>query len=266
MAYDHSRKIGNQGDVVKHSVLHNCVLKLLSRIAEDDPFVYAESHCGRATYILPEGSEWKHGIGLLSSKKKIDRQNCPEIDDYFESSLSSTMKVGQQYFGSSNIVFRCLRSHGRKFQFSLFEKDVHAFDDLRRFYSQWSTDVQIKNQDGYEGLEGLGTASLALIDPPSLLETEKIVSCIKDLINKEISYICWTPRNSSSNGNKYESLSHAEFGKRTDLGHHIAVKWDEPSGAAQHTFGCRLTVSADLKAISEQTTSQLVSLLGWTLG
>jgi 23S rRNA A2030 N6-methylase RlmJ len=267
MAYDHSRKNGNQGDVVKHSVLHNCVSQLLSHSAQDETFTYSESHCGRASYILPEGSEWKQGIGLLSLKTNEARKSFPRIDSYFQASLSSTMKVGQQYFGSSNIVFRCLRSNSRKFHFELFETDVHVYDDLARFYAPWLAEIHLNNGDGYEGVRSLASASLVLIDPPSL-ETERIASCIGDLRNKKISYICWTPRNSSSNGNKQESRAHIEFGERTDLGHHIAVMWAKASGAAQHTFGCRLTVSDDLKQVAEETTQQLTALTcdeGWTL-
>ena len=49
----------------------------------------------------------------------------------------------------------------------------------------------------------------------------------------------------------------------------VAVKWAETSGAAQHAFGCRLTVSDDLEDIAEETTQQLTSLLredGWRQG
>lgn len=268
MAYDHSRKIGNQGDIVKHALLHNCVLHLVQKLASDSSFVYAESHTGRACYILPEGGEWKHGLGLLSSKTNDARSVHSRIEEYFRSSLSSRMKVGQQYFGSSNIVFRCLRSTSHKFRFELHETDVHAYDDLKRYYAPWLSDICLHNHDGYEGLSGLSSATLVLIDPPSL-EVQKIVNCIKRLQEKNISYICWTPRNSSSNGNKQESQAHAEFGQRIDLGNHIAVKWAEPSGAAQRTFGCRLTMSDDLKDIAEETTQQLTTLLredGWRQG
>lgn len=267
MPYDHSRKIGNQGDVVKHSVLHNCVLHVLSLLAQEETFTYAESHCGRPSYILPEGSEWEHGIGQLSLKTNEARNNFPRIESYFQSSLSSKMKVGQQYFGSSNIVFRCLRTMSRQFRFELFETEVHAYDDLTRFYAPWSADVHLNNRDGYEGLRNLASASLVLIDPPSL-ETDSIVSCIGALKDKGISYICWTPRNSSSNGNRQESRSHKKFGDRKDLGQQFAVKWAEPSGVAQHTFGCRLTVSDNLKQVAAETTQQLTTLLSgeaWTL-
>jgi len=150
---------------VKHALLHNYVLHLVQKLASDCPFVYAESHTGRACYILPEGGEWKHGLGLLSSKTNDARSVHSRIEDYFRSSLSSRMKVGQQYFGSSNIVFRCLRSTSHKFRFELHETDVHAYDDLKRYYAPWLSDIRLHNHDGYEGLFGLTSATLVLIDP-----------------------------------------------------------------------------------------------------
>ena len=269
MPYDHSRKIGNQGDVVKHSVLHNCVSHLLSCSPKEKVFRYAESHCGRPIYVLPDGkgSEWTRGIGLISSKTNEARTACARIDDYFRSNLSSHMKVGQQYFGSSNIVFRCLRAASRDFCFDLFETDVHAYDDLTRFYTPWLQSVHLNNTDGYNGVENLDSASLILIDPPSL-ETEKIANCIAILKEKKIPYICWTPRNSSSNGNRMESQLHRNFGERDDLGHQIEVSWTAPTGAAQNTFGCRLTVSNDLNIVAAETVQQLTNLLagdGWNM-
>ena len=44
MAYDHSDKIGNQGDLVKHYALYLCLKKLLDNHPANTPFIYAESH------------------------------------------------------------------------------------------------------------------------------------------------------------------------------------------------------------------------------
>lgn len=263
MAYDHSKKIGNQGDLLKHSILHNSVLHILNQTAPEGLFVYAESHCGRASYISPDekGSEWKNGIGLLSSTTKEDRASCPGIESYFDATLSSKMKMGQQNYGSSAIAFRCCRVLNRGFRFELYETNIHACDDLTRFYSPWLEEgIRIHNVDGYDGIKKLDSASLLLVDPPSL-DSTSIVACIAHLRKQLIPYICWTPRSSSSNGNKAESQTSQDFGKLTCVGKHISARWANPSGAAQHTFGCRLTVSEDLSDIAEQTASQLTSLL-----
>jgi 23S rRNA A2030 N6-methylase RlmJ len=267
MNYDHSTKIGNEGDVVKHAVLHNSVLQITQSLRNDSLFKYVESHAGRPCYVLPDGGEWNHGIKLLTSKSKDARKPYPLIDSYFEAHLSPKIKVGQQYFGSSNIVFRSLRSNDCKFSFNLYEIDSNAFDDLMRFYLPWHDAVRLTKSDGYEGVLCVSEASLVLIDPHSL-DDDRIIKCIAHLKSRGISYICWTPRNSSSKGKK-EGQDHFAFGERTDLGHHSSIRWAEPSGAAQHTFGCRVTVSDDLKIIAEDTTKQLISLFSednWKLG
>jgi len=63
--YDHSRKIGNEGDVIKHPVLAK-VVESLAESVEKKPFVYAESHTGRPFYVLQKGGEWERGVGKLS--------------------------------------------------------------------------------------------------------------------------------------------------------------------------------------------------------
>jgi 23S rRNA A2030 N6-methylase RlmJ len=265
MVYDHSRKIGNQGDVVKHSVLYNCVVALIRHGLANGPFKYVESHCGRAVYVLPEGGEWWHGIRKLSEKPKSLLDNHPFIHAYCEAMLTPRMKVGQQYFGSSNIVFRTLRSNQCRLRLELHETEQHAYDDLRRYYFPWGEDVHLHNSCGYEGIQALQQASLVLIDPPAL-DADQIQKCVTNLNNNKVPFICWTPRNSSSNGNQQESWKSAEFGQTVDIGRHFNIRWAEPSGAAQQTFGCRLTVSESLADIVDATTTELATIMvadGW---
>jgi len=66
MKYDHSAKIGNRGDVIKHAVLAAVVDRLLQD--DDKPFSYVETHTGRAEYILPKGGEWRKGIRRLQNR------------------------------------------------------------------------------------------------------------------------------------------------------------------------------------------------------
>ena len=63
MPYDHSAKIGNQGDVVKHIALFAALRHLLKGRSADGEFVCADIHAGRPDYVLPEKGEWQYGIG-----------------------------------------------------------------------------------------------------------------------------------------------------------------------------------------------------------
>lgn len=265
MAYDHSTKIGNQGDVAKHAVLYNCVREVLRDLPADDSFVYAESHCGRATYVLPEGGEWRHGIRILARKPNTLLEGTPGIREYRDEMLSRKLNVGQQYCGSSNVVFRTLRVHQRTFRFDLFESETHAFDDLCRYYHLWPT-ISIHQSDGYAGLRDLREASLVLLDPPRL-NADSVTQCIQSLIDADIPYVCWTPRNSSSNGNQAESQTSVEFGHIGKIGTHFNVRWADPSGTAQQTFGCRLTVSDGLTNVTDTVLGELCDIMandGWS--
>jgi len=158
-------------------------------------------------------------------------------------------------------VFRTLRVRNCQFRFELFEIETHAFDDLRRHYHLWPS-VMISQSDGYLGLEKLSEASLVLIDPPSL-EAKPIVRCIQSLLKSKIPFICWTPRNSSSNGNKRESSKSISFGETAGIGTHLNISWEDPSGLAQQTFGCRVTVSDDLVQITDSVLAELATVMGW---
>jgi len=96
MPYDHSTKIGNQGDVVKHAVLYSSIVSKLQDAREDSTFRYAESHCGRAAYILPNGGAWDDGIGVLSRKSNESLAVAPMLQEYREAMLAKRIDVGQK--------------------------------------------------------------------------------------------------------------------------------------------------------------------------
>src|SRR5437868_3330675 len=111
MGYDHSRKIGNEGDLVKHAVLHASVNQLLDARKQDKAsvFTYVDAHCGRAEYVLPESGEWQRGIGDFSklgwgNLTAEDKQARRSLIPYFNEQLSASICSAQRYFGSSGIA------------------------------------------------------------------------------------------------------------------------------------------------------------------
>jgi 23S rRNA A2030 N6-methylase RlmJ len=278
MSYDHSKKIGNEGDLVKHVVLHNCTTHLLANnpISEQNPFIYFECHAGRPHYILPEKGEWKNGIGSLIGGATIEeRSKKASVDSFCKAHLQNDVSSGMQYFGSSNIVFRTIRASTmeQSFKIILHDTDPDVIDDLASYFAPWISQMSINQSSGYLGLSSILknsiTPSLVLLDPPSL-ETTKISPCIKILREKKISYICWTPRTSAQNPpandrpigfQPSESQSSIKFGSETDLGKHIGVSWGKPTGHTKNSFGCRLTVSEDLYDVSKKCVDDLVDIM-----
>jgi len=279
MSYDHSKKIGNEGDLVKHVVLHNCVKHLAKK---GTAFVYVDCHSGRPNYILSRGGEWKNGIRSLmhytvpkyriseykGRSKYNGRSRFPEVGEYCKSHLPSRLGVGKSYFGSSNIVFRVLReSRMDDFQFHLFDTDVHAFDDLKRYYFPHRSNVTCYHASGYLGIQDILSQNLkptlVLIDPPRLIQNKRteafeVENTIKLLKENSIDYICWTPRQCSRDDND----KYTKFGQRTDLGGVISVRWrDRHAGGKQKTFGCQLTVSNNLMNTAQRSAKNVVKIM-----
>src|SRR6056297_1992731 len=73
MAYDHSRKAGNLGDIWKHAVL----VSIAERIKAQNDFRYVESHSGAPIHNLTDGGEWRRGIGAIVDK--VDQSSHPYL-------------------------------------------------------------------------------------------------------------------------------------------------------------------------------------------
>ena len=115
--YDHHRKAGNQGDVVKHPAL----IAAVSELAKDtaDKFVYLDAFSGHATHPLRDGSEyeWQYGIGRLSSKTSTNPHVQQWQTNYLTPGTSS-------YPGSVLIALDTLRRLNVNYE-------IHACDRLQ---------------------------------------------------------------------------------------------------------------------------------------
>lgn len=203
MPYDHARKIGNEGDLVKHTVLAGCVDHIFSN--SQGKFVYAESHAARAEYVLPKGGSWQNGIGMLDRIAPSHRRGYAK--KFHDAFLKDRCCVGGRYLGSHSIAF-CLAGQTNSIDchFLLHDWSQSAVDDLHRFYAPWTSisppdhrRVQIVKADGYQGVrEVLADAAtrpnLVVIDPPSLEQDALVKALLAELKQSETDFICWTPR------------------------------------------------------------------------
>ena len=277
MTYDHSKNIGNEGDLVKHIVLHECVSHLLGSQPKDSAscFKYLETHCGRAVYVLPEHGNWRRGIGDFSrlgwkNMGAEDKKGRSSLIPYFDEHLNPNICTGQQYYGSSGIVFRILRrrrdKHGTSneqdsYSLRLYDHDVHVCDDLSRYYGPVTDRVKVSKSDGFAAVRALRReeVSLVLIDPPDR-DFEPVVTVVKHLETYEIPYICWTTR-FSQQGVATEHRDSANLVQNLPNSSHVPVRWMKPTGSNQSPFGCRLTVSDNLAEIARTVVDQLVAIM-----
>ena len=131
MEYDHSDKIGNEGDVVKHAVLCALVEALLDQ-TPIVPFVYAESHTGRAVYVLPGKGRWLHGIKPFSENLlELEDRNATSsssirfksLNAYRQACFPEKAKAESQYYGSSGMVRKMLTEVTMQSQFRLWDSN-----------------------------------------------------------------------------------------------------------------------------------------------
>ncbi len=281
MAYDHSDKIGNPSDVVKHPVLFACARYLIQSRSGGLPFMYGESHAGRPEYILPKGGAWESGIGALSKttaikndrRRRKDRQptQLGFVGQFDETFLGRQLTIGMRYPGSTAIAFRVLRDAFEPFEMRLWETSASAADDLERYYLPWKNTVRVNRSDGYGGLTNCRDLTLALIDPPKL-DTEQVIPTLKHLANYGTSYVAWQPRTSRSgwvaNAGQLTAPAEAETSRTfhklaCEVGDCFGVQWYR-WGA--RTPGCWIAVSEDLREVAWRTIVRIVELMddGWS--
>lgn len=261
MAYDHSKKIGNQGDVVKHAVLAHLVARMLKDTKGKD-FVYAESHTGHPEYILPNGGQWTDGIKILGEKLN---KNCPQsLSAYFDSGIKGGVNIASRYLGSSGLVFSLLLKYQQSHRFVLYENDALAWGDLVRYFGPWPS-VSVIKDDGYAGVLGLQRAHLVLIDPPDLKFPDRIITLMKHLKQNKIPFICWTPRIGNSKKPTAEASAYTEFRnsvKKKFRIESILVQWHK--NWRTQTCGCVLHVwPKEYHDSANKVVDDLKGLLGW---
>ena len=155
MDYDHSRKVGNRGDVWKHGVL----VALADAVAtRSNSFRYVESHSGAPIYRLTSGSgEWKNGVGKLAG-----------CDVRYESMMETWLGRRQYPAGWVLVADRLSQRFARV--------EIVLFDDADRVAAQYppASDVRVpanvqllfRQADGYASVERLEGADLVFLDPP----------------------------------------------------------------------------------------------------
>ncbi len=279
MAYDHSDKIGNQGDLVKHYALYLCLKKLFEKHPADTPFVYAESHAGRAEYVLPEGGGWKNGIGAFSEFVRTGiagaaSSNLGEFDEIF---IGRELKTGMKYLGSTGIAFRLLRGgnsplrqHGQRFIMKLWEQSLPAVEDLIRYYHPWMPAhassnpppiqlVEINHGDGFAGVQNAGKLNFVFIDPPSIDDSGKVFTLIDRLQKDNTPYLCWMPRTPYKGKDSSKSTKFCNRAASNGVVCH-GIQWPPTTATC---FGCWLAGSQSLDDAIKQACDEIRGLMSW---
>lgn len=256
--YNHSRKAGNQGDLVKHAALLAAVSYIVNR-GHNETFVYAESHAGAACHTLIAPGAWEAGIGAFGKRvKAVDdaAQRWPALYPYTAVAFPTLPRAGLTYAGSHALAHRLLARAGVAPHLHLWDTSSHVCADLRLRYRAEAT-VHISRRDGFAGLGSLPYVDLALIDPPDF-DPRRIAQAIAGLSIKESRFLCWIPRIGTEAGE--DPVIH-EFRDLVAEDYFVGTaQWREWKPGL---CGCALIASADLHEPLSAVMTELQWAMGW---
>jgi 23S rRNA A2030 N6-methylase RlmJ len=164
--YDHHKKAGNQGDMVKHVALIATLDTLLQ--GGKGWFTYAEPFSGYAFNPLAQAGEWRFGIGQLpSGDASTGNQHVLLWRRFWDHGLPL---LGSVYPGSSSFALRLGRKHGRSVRSWLWDISPSVIYQLMVAYD--GLDVSIIPRSAEVEEVAAVSPDLVVVDPPGV-QSEK---------------------------------------------------------------------------------------------
>lgn len=185
VAYDHSLKAGNRGDVWKHYLLLTCLEGILSPSGRK---LYRESHAGSPRHALCEGGEWRQGIGrLLPAPPGLGSH------PYFEQ-FAEALRPGDEYPASWVQVLGLARRIGCELEVDLYDTSPQ----VRAAVARWphgGRHVHFSATDGLAAVLQSPPADFTLIDSPFDARDawDRINQCIGHLRSRSARFMIWYP-------------------------------------------------------------------------
>jgi hypothetical protein len=173
-SYDHSKKAGNEGDVIKHAFLLDAVDRLLAEKQDrDGPVWYVDTHAARPYHRLRSSGRWTRGVGKL--KKAATALSSSVLAKYlafafYEDDLITRKKTAfthlgtRLYLGSSALAYQRVRLKApeRPLLMTLFDTDTDVALALFDYYDRQKAqpvmaflDKHRVNEAGMAGLNAL---------------------------------------------------------------------------------------------------------------
>lgn len=257
-AFDHHKKAGNEGDVVKHVALIAALDSVVDQ-HRGGAFHYADIYAGYAHHCLQNGGEWTKGIGKLCRRCELRENQHTAL--YYEWYLSRPQFEGGFYSGSSLIAADVCKWKKKDYRLSLWDISRKAVSDLKRVFK--GKQHHICGKAATTADSGLQSADFVLIDPPD--GTEKTWARICAFLNRrEQSVLLWLPVIRNKIGEKYLENRAVECSKRTasDMGLSLTkVVW---GSEIRKTTGCQLIYRLDSVSINKlrAAVEQVVRVIG----
>lgn len=260
--YDHNKKAGNQGDVVKHTALLAAADAIINASSGD--FEYADTFAGYASNTLQSTGEWRYGIGnLWQSGLSCDNVNITFWHDLWDCKPGL---LGSVYPGSSGFILKLCMSKARNFRARLWDTSPVVIAQLMEAYD--NQEVTIHPRPAISDDFTDHKPDLLLIDPPGLrTKSKKQYPDLAELLcffDKVPNTILWFPITAQGKGSPARETGPSEKAKCECLSYGLSVASVRWSNGIR-TCGCRLAYRLPSEAAYalQSAVDDVATLMRW---
>ncbi|MGE3274177.1 MAG: 23S rRNA (adenine(2030)-N(6))-methyltransferase RlmJ [Vicinamibacterales bacterium] len=253
MAYNHSRKAGNEGDVWKHAVL----LAVVDGLTLNDDAIYVESHSGSPVHNLMERGEWQRGAGRVVASGGCDSEYRTTVAPWLRRN---------EYPASWVMMANRLARRAKTVAVELADTSdqvAEAFEGRPSSLVAENVRVQFHRGDGFELAINVDRPSLVFLDPPFAdreREWQLLAGTCMHLKEQGIAFLAWYP---------YSWHTFPNWVVETTGCATLEVFWAEcGEKPSQNLKGCGMLMSPQVAMVLREVPSALVAVpacLGWAL-
>ena len=261
--YDHNKKAGNQGDVIKHTALIAAAGALMMECS--GKFEYADTFAGYAFNPLTSDGEWRYGIAV--SGRSEHTPGTAAVKFWRELWSCRAGLRGSVYPGSSTFILKLCQHNNLTFHARLWDTSSAVVAQLMNAFN--ADEVEIYPRPAKTTDFSVIKPNLLLIDPPGLRtrskkeypDLEELLSFFKVTEN----VILWFPITAQGSGSPAPETEPSKVARDTCLAKGLSVTSVRWSGGIR-TCGCRLAYRLPSVAGVKlrEAVDDVVTLMDWS--
>lgn len=266
MGYDHHKKAGNQGDVVKHVALIAALNVILDNHSERD-FHYADTFAGYAQNPLVPGNGWEQGIGKIFAFEELKNNQYVVLWHRWYLSGRPQLLAGT-YPGSSLIASDVCTFKKKRGHFALWDISPEVIQNLVMVFGG-QEEYAIYTCPAIPDDPDVKNADFVFIDPPGIGKGKECLGweCVLPFLlseKKSQAVLLWLAINADTT-RKPPGEGRQSRESRNDAierGYAITkIRW----ATGGRTIGCQLIYRVPEKAAKalRDAVSHVVSVAGW---
>lgn len=262
MSYNHNKKAGNPGDVVKHVALIaavDAVLVLLeNELSKKKRFEYCDTYAANALNLLKGEMEFEDGIGKIPEGWLPENAHLKLWKNLWVKYQNPGSVPFGFYPGSSYFVFETLRAKEVKsFKFNLWDINIDCIRNQYEIFANYTRNQGLhpnpkvslhpesafnKNNELEERFRSmLSDADFLFVDPPSLkCLPGGYLNLASERANKSKWTMFWLPVSQNNQGmesNNSKRLRENYYGANVST---IVIQYGAANGGAQSLLGCQI--------------------------